>query len=159
MQLSPVGERLVKLSEKLVLQVYLDVRGVLTAGWGHTGWYAPGVPLAPHLPVTGVMAEGWFHEDTAGAVAAVNKYVRHEITQNQFDALVDFTFNLGPGALAHSTLLKVLNAGDVAPAAQEFLRWDYAGGEQIVGLENRRRLERALFLTAPGTPPPAELVG
>ncbi|MDE2097509.1 MAG: lysozyme [Patescibacteria group bacterium] len=158
MQLSPIGEKLIKLSEALVLKVYPDIHGVLTAGWGHTGWYAPGVPLALNQVVTEELAEQWFFQDTADAVQAVNKHVTVPITQNQFDALADFTFNLGAAALAHSTLLKFLNAGHPDDAANELLRWDYAGGHQVAGLEDRRRLERELFLTAPGARPPVELL-
>jgi lysozyme len=68
------------------------------------------------------------------------------LTQNQFDALVSFVFNLGVGNFRTSTLLKKLNAGDNDGAAQEFGRWIHAGGKALPGLVRRREAERALFL-------------
>ena len=77
-------------------------------------------------------------------------------TQSQYDAMISFTFNLGPGNLRSSTLLKKLNAGDRAGAADEFLKWTKAGGKTLPGLVKRREAERALFLTPMVDPrPPA----
>ena len=73
--------------------------------------------------------------------------VSGKITQNQFDALVSFAFNLGTGNLRNSTLLKKLNKDDFENAANEFLKWDMASGHQMAGLTRRRKAERALFLT------------
>lgn len=67
--------------------------------------------------------------------------------QGQFDALVSFTYNLGARSLSTSTLLRKLNAGDYAGAADEFLRWNKAGGKVLTGLTRRREAERALFLS------------
>ena len=69
------------------------------------------------------------------------------VTQNQFDALVSFTYNLGAGNLRSSTLLKKLNAGDYAGAADEFPKWNKAGGKELAGLTRRRNAERDLFLS------------
>lgn len=97
-------------------------------------------------------------QDIAKFSAAVNRLVTlddagspdtdglPDFTQDEFDALVDFAFNLGIGALAGSTLLKKLNAGDIEGAADEFLKWDHAGGKVLAGLTKRRQGERALFL-------------
>jgi GH24 family phage-related lysozyme (muramidase) len=76
----------------------------------------------------------------------VNRLVTVEINQNQFDALVDFTFNLGSGALAGSTLLKKLNAGDYEGAANEFKRWNHVNGKPSKGLTRRRAAEEKMFL-------------
>jgi lysozyme len=85
-------------------------------------------------------------KDVARFEDGVNKLVTYTINQNQFDALVDFSFNLGLGNLGSSTLLKKLNAGDIKGAAEEFLRWDKAGGKVLAGLTKRRKAERDLFL-------------
>jgi lysozyme len=71
--------------------------------------------------------------------------VRVPLTQGQFDALVDFCFNLGEGRLAGSTLLRELNAGLYAAAGQQLLAWDHAGGKVIPGLKARREAELALW--------------
>lgn len=69
------------------------------------------------------------------------------VTQCQFDALVSFCYNLGAKALSTSTLMRKLNAGDTFGAADEFLRWNKAGGKVLAGLTRRREAERALFLS------------
>ena len=74
------------------------------------------------------------------------------IHQNQFDALVSFTYNCGKGALKTSTLLKKLNQGDIQGAAQEFLRWNKASGQVLAGLTRRRTAEMELFLASPENP-------
>ena len=70
-----------------------------------------------------------------------------KLTQGQFDALVSFTYNLGARSLSTSTLLKKLNAGDYRGAADEFPRWNKAGGQVLAGLTRRREAERSLFLS------------
>ncbi|MEG5623927.1 lysozyme, partial [Enterobacter hormaechei] len=77
----------------------------------------------------------------------VSRLVKVGLTQGQFDALVSFTYNLGARSLSTSTLLRKLNAGDYAGAADEFLRWNKAGGKVLNGLTRRREAERALFLS------------
>ena len=79
------------------------------------------------------------------------KLVDVALTQGEFDALVSFAYNEGDSALAHSTLLRYLNQGMVTRAADEFLRWDYVGHQEVAGLERRRRGEQAMFL-APAVP-------
>ena len=147
MQLSAAGESLIKRFEGYRDTAYLDQGAVPTIGWGHTGWYSPGVPVALGQTCTLDQAEAWFTADTASACAEVNVGVSVPITQPQFDALVDFTYNLGAAAFAHSTLRRDLNEGDMLGAANEFLRWDYCAGQPDPGLENRRKAERTLFLT------------
>lgn len=88
--------------------------------------------------------------DVAVAEADVNRMVKVALTQNQFDALVCFVFNIGGGNFYKSTLLKLLNAGDYKGAANQFGKWNKARvkGElvEIAGLTARRERERALFL-------------
>lgn len=146
MKLSARGEALIKGYEQLRLESYPDSKGVWTIGWGHTGWFAPGVPIGPDQACTPEQAEQWFVEDSMWAVNAVNRCIDVPLNQNQFDALVDFTYNEGATALAHSTLVRDINEREVESAANEFLKWDYCGPNQLEGLENRRKAERALFL-------------
>ena len=68
-------------------------------------------------------------------------------SQAQFDALVSFSFNVGLGNLQSSTLRMKFNRGDIAGAADEFLKWNKAGGRVLKGLQNRRLEERELFLS------------
>jgi lysozyme len=126
--------------EGLRLTAYQDSVGVWTIGYGHTG-----SDVRPGLTITQEQAGALLQQDVAGAVAAVNRLVTVTLTQNQFDALVDFTFNEGQGNLASSTLLRELNAGNTAGAAAQFLVWVYAGGVQLPGLVKRRQAEAALF--------------
>jgi lysozyme len=112
-----------------------------TIGVGHTG---PEVRYG--LIWTQAQADAQLLADVAGAVAAVNRLVTTPLTQGEFDALVDFVFNLGVGAFAGSTMLRLLNAGNHAAAAREFEKWDMAGGKHMAGLLRRRLAEKAEFL-------------
>ena len=112
-----------------------------TIGYGHTG---PEVHSG--MTITQEQAENYLMQDVAKAAADVNSKVTVEITQNEFDALVDFAFNCGCGNLNNSTLLKKLNAGDYEGAAHEFEKWDMAAGHHMAGLLRRRQAEELLFL-------------
>ena len=140
----PAGMALTRSFEGLNLAAYMDQRGVWTIGYGHTG---PGVHAG--LTITASEAEAFLSSDIAGAVAGVNRLVTGPVSQNQFDALVDFTFNLGCASMARSTLLRYVNAGDVAAAAKEFLLWDHVHGRVVPGLLRRRQAEMELFVTEP----------
>jgi lysozyme len=146
MKLSATGEAMIKGFEGYRSAAYLDSGGTPTIGWGHTGWYSPGVPVALGQTCKLEQAEEWFQSDTSWAVAAVNKLIRRPMTNGQFDALTDFTYNCGIAALAHSTVRRDFNAGDTLGAANALLEWDYAGEQVSAGLEARRKAERALFL-------------
>lgn len=136
------GIDLVKASEGLRLKAYRDPVGILTIGYGHTGSdVREGQTLSEQEAVQLLM------DDVRFAEVAVKAYVNVPISQNQYDALVDFTFNVGVGALQSSTLLKKLNAGDYIGAGQEFHRWNKAGGKVLPGLTKRRASEAALFGT------------
>lgn len=147
MELGAAGETLIKSFESLRLVVYPDEDGIPTGGWGHTGWYSPGVPMRIGDTCTQDQAQAWFQSDVAWAVTGVIRCLDVAPNPNQFDALVSFTFNDGVSALAHSTLLSYVNQEMYDRAALEFLKWDYTGGKQSAGLERRRRAEEALFLT------------
>lgn len=137
---SEAGLALTKSFEGLALAAYADQRGVWTIGYGHTG---PGVHEG--LQIIAEEAEVFLESDLTGAVAGVNRLVIRQVVQNQFDALVDFAFNLGCASLARSTLLRCVNEGDFAAAAQEFLLWDHVGGRVVPGLVRRRRAEMEMF--------------
>lgn len=134
------GLALTKKFEGLRLEAYQDSVGVWTIGYGHTG---PDVRAG--LTITEEEAATLLAADVAWAVACVNKAVTSAIQQNQFDAMVDFTFNLGCASLLQSTLLRLVNAGDFDGAALQFLRWDKAGGRVVKGLTLRRQAEMDLF--------------
>jgi len=139
------GLELTKTSEGLRLIAYQDSVGVWTIGYGHTG------PDVQHgLTITEDQAIELLKNDIATAAAAVNKLVTVQLKQHQFDALVDFVFNLGSARLKSSRLLRKLNAGDVAGAAEQFLVWVRAGDQVLPGLVTRRKAERAMFLALEG---------
>lgn len=110
-----------------------------TLGWGHTLGVEEGATCSQD------QADQWLMDDVADAENAVNRLVKIGLTQEEFDALVDFTFNVGVNAFQHSTLLAKLNDNDVQGAADEFEKWDMAGGQVVAGLLRRRNAERALF--------------
>lgn len=137
---SDVGIKFTESFEGCRLKAYLDQGGIPTIGYGHID----GVGMGDRC--TQEQAEAWLREDIADAVGAVNRLAKVPLTQNQFDALVDFTFNLGAGNLEKSTLLRLLNKRDYANAAEEFVRWNRAGGFVRAGLTRRRLAEKELFL-------------
>jgi lysozyme len=137
---SDAGWALTKSFEGLALAAYADQGGVWTIGYGHTG---RGVYAG--LTITEEQAEVFLHGDVAGTVAGVNRMVTAAIRQSQFDALLDFALNLGCATLLRSTLLRLVNAGDFAGAAEQFLLWDHVGGVVVPGLLRRRRAEVELF--------------
>ena len=81
------------------------------------------------------------------AMECVKTYVKVELSQNQFDALSDFVYNVGSGNFRNSTLLQKLNAKDYAGAAEEFEKWNMSGGKVLPGLTARRNKEKELFLS------------
>jgi lysozyme len=137
------GIELIKRFEGLRLRRYLDAVGKPTIGYGHL--------ILPHekfdAPLTAAGAESLLKKDLRSHELALRKLVRIAITQQQFDALMGFVFNLGPGRLASSTLLRRLNAGQFEHAANQFLVWNKAGGKPLAGLTRRREAERKLFLS------------
>jgi lysozyme len=137
-------EALTKASEGCPPKIYLDPVGVPTGGYGHT----KGLTAAMvGQPVSAAQADAWLRDDLQSAVASVNKLVKVPLTQHQFDALVDFTFNVGSGNFASSTLLKLINAGDMDVADDQFSRWVFAKGQKLPGLVKRRELETTWFST------------
>lgn len=123
-------------------RVYLDPVGIPTVCDGHT-------ETVTKADVGKVFSDAvcrrLLKKDTRNAEAAVQRLTKVPITQNQYDALVDFVFNVGEGNYASSTLLRKLNAGDCHGAAAQFPRWNQARGRVLPGLVTRRADERQLF--------------
>ncbi|RQZ12821.1 lysozyme [Burkholderia sp. Bp9031] len=137
------GIALIKQFEGLRLSRYLDAVGKPTIGYGHL--ILPNERFTRAL--TPAEAEALLRRDLRGAELNLRKLLHVPVTQQQFDALMSFVFNLGAGRLRSSTLLRYLNAGASARAADQFLVWNKAGGKPLAGLTKRRRAERALFLS------------
>jgi lysozyme len=141
MQLSATGLELIKRSEGFRSRLYVDAAGVKTIGFGHRVAPRESFPAG----VDEARAEALLAGDVRQAEKAVGRLVRVALTQGQFDALVDFCFNLGEGRLAGSTLLRELNAGRHEAAGEQLLYWVYAGGVANAGLKARRQAEFELW--------------
>jgi lysozyme len=113
--------------------------GVWTLGWGCTEGIKPGMIWTRQQADVALMKELEKFE------AAVERLVTVEINQNERDALISFAYNCGEGALARSSILKCLNAGDREGAARGFPLWNRGGGRVLPGLVRRRAAEAALF--------------
>lgn len=146
MQTSEKGIALIKEFEGCKLTAYQDSVGVWTIGYG---WTLPvnGKQIRAGMTIKQETAERLLKTGLVSYESDVSRLVKVSLTQGQFDALVSFTYNLGARSLSTSTLLRKLNAGDYAGAADEFLRWNKAGGKVLNGLTRRREAERALFLS------------
>lgn len=140
MRIDHRGMEFIKQWEGVRLTAYRCTAGVPTIGVGHTR----GVQMGDRISM--FQAERYLAEDVRQFEDAVNRLVRVRLTQNQFNALVSFTFNLGETNLANSTLLKRLNAGNYVGAAAQFGLWVRSGGRITQGLINRRAAEKAMFL-------------
>jgi lysozyme len=133
---------LIKKHEGLRLEAYLPTpNDVWTIGYGHTHTTKQG------QKITEAQAETLLRKDITWAEEAVNESVVVPLSQNQFDALVSFVFNVGAGAFGSSTLLRLLNSKDYEGAANQFLRWNKQKGVALKGLTKRREEERKLFLS------------
>jgi lysozyme len=144
MQLSAAGLELVKRSEGFRNRIYMDVAGIPSIGYGHRVLadesFANGIDEAEGAELLG--------RDLHIAEQAVQRLVRVALAQGQFDALVDFCFNLGQGRLAASTLLQDLNMGRYDAAAEQLLRWEHVGAQENAGLKARREAEFHLWHSA-----------
>lgn len=142
MKISQKGINLIKMFEGLSLKAYKDSVGIVTIGYGSTG---------PHVSmgqtITEAQAKSLLKSDLSRFEKGVSELVTVPLNQNQFDALVSFSFNLGVGNLKSSTLLRKLNSLDYSGASKEFERWNKAGGKVFAGLTRRRIAERDLFLS------------
>jgi lysozyme len=153
LNLSPEGERFIQGWEKYEPKPYKDIVGIWTWGFGHAR--RGNEPMPDYISVAD--AQKLFDSDAAPFVKLANRALMVELTQRQFDAFVSIMYNVGPGVPGvkdgiivlksgkPSTLLTLINAGKFEQAAQEWLKWDRAGGKEVQGLLNRRKAEAAMF--------------
>jgi len=133
------GVELIRHFEGCRFDAYLCPAGVWTIGYGHTADVKEGDSIDQEA------AEAFLIEDLEKFEQAVTRLVEVPLTQQQFDALVSWTFNLGAGNLAESTLLRKLNNYQYAEVPEQMMRWVKAGGQVLDGLVRRRAAEAALF--------------
>lgn len=154
MQMSQNGRKLLEQWEGVRLNAYKDSAGLLTIGVGHLLTKSElssgkidinGDSVKYANGLTSEQADGLLAQDLKPAETTVNNNVKVELNQNQFDALVSFTFNVGGGAFKGSTLLKKLNNGQYGEVPGQLVRWNKAGGKVVPGLENRRKNEVNLW--------------
>lgn len=145
MKIDQAGINLIKGFEGFETRAYQDSVGIWTIGHG-TIKYPNGKAVAKGDTCTAAQAVEYMVNDLKGFEAKVNEVVKVPLTQNQYNALVSLTYNIGQTAFANSTLARKLNAKDYAGAADQFLVWNKAGGRVIQGLVNRRTAERNVFL-------------
>lgn len=148
MKISANGKALIRESEGLRLKAYADPA---TGGkpWGIGYGHVRGV--MPGQTCTKLDAERWLEEDIAVAEAAIRRLVKVPLRQHEYDALIDFVFNLGETRFSSSTLLQRLNGGDKSGAGDEFQRWVYADHKILRGLVTRSRRRTALWFSEPAT--------
>ena len=145
---------LIKQFEGFRSKAYLCPAGILTIGYGHTG-----VDVLPGMRISEAQADELLRRDVARFALMVAKALTAKVSQGQFDALVSFCFNTGPGKAGvkdglislkngnPSSLLRKTNAGDKLGAAAEFDKWTKANGQELRGLVARRDAEQRLYLS------------
>jgi lysozyme len=141
MNISENGIKLIKQFEGCRLKAYKCPAGVLTIGYGHTG-----SDVKEYTIISQQQAEHYLKNDIIIHSNNVSRLVKRPLTQNQFDALVSFEYNVGYGNFASSTMLKLLNKGNYKAASEQFDRWVYANKKKLQGLVKRRKAEKELFL-------------
>jgi lysozyme len=141
LRVSAEGTRLVASFEGLYRCPYLDPVGIPTQGYGHTAGVRIGNGCWSAAKALSVL-----HRDLGGFAVQVARLVHVRISNATYNALVSFSFNVGAGALASSTLLQLLNHHHYRAACDQLLRWDRAGGRVLLGLHRRRVAERRLCL-------------
>ena len=149
MNISNKGIELIKQFEGCRLKAYQDSVGVWTIGYGHIESVKEGMEISQH------QADIMLGSDLVKYANYINEYVTVSLNPNQFDALTSWVYNLGPGNLKSSTMLKVLNEGSYDDVPFQIKRWNKAGGKVLKGLVRRREAEAELFATGDdwiGTP-------
>jgi len=143
MKTSQKGIDLIKAHEGCRLEAYVCPAGKNTIGYGHTG-----KDVFPGMNITQGRAEDLLAKDLERFEVLINQFVTSPINQDQFDALVSFTYNIGGTAFINSTLLKVINkAPDDWAVGTELMRWIRGGGKVLDGLVNRRKAECDLYFS------------
>ena len=147
MNLNDKGKDLIKLFEGCKLISYQCSAGHWTVGYGNT-FYDDGVKVKPGDKITQERANELFEIIAKDFADKVKPLIKSAVTPNQFAALTSFAYNAGIGNLKSSTLLRKVNANpnDVT-IAQEFAKWNKAGGKVLAGLTRRREAETKLYFT------------
>lgn len=143
--ISDNGYAVIRQFEGFEAKAYKDTGGVWTIGFG-TIKYPNGVRVREGDTCTREQAETWLRSDSKWVDACLDKYVKVKVSQNQFDAMASFVYNIGESQFTKSTFLTLLNQGNFVGAAGQFDRWIFDNGKRIQGLVNRRAAEKALFL-------------
>lgn len=151
--INAAGLELIKRYEGFRAYPYQDANGLWTQGYGHTGATSADSP-----PLTPDQAEQLLKADVEWAEKAVLSMVSVRLTDNQFSALVSLVYNIGSGTFQWSPLRALVNKPDFPAAADEFLRYNHAGGKVLAGLTARRADERALFLQPDATQGQGEVI-
>lgn len=149
MRIQKVGAKgllLIKKFEGFMAKPYICAGGAKTIGYGAT-YYPNGLRVTmDDKPITEAQASTMLMNMLGSYEKAVDSYTRDDISQNQFDALVSFAYNVGVNALKNSTLLKKVNKNPDDPTIKaEFLKWNKANGRALKGLTNRRTAEADLY--------------
>jgi lysozyme len=139
--MTETAETIIKSFEGLRLKAYSDVVGVVTIGYGETGKH-----ITPGMRISIEQAEKYLRGRIERLQNEIDTLVKVPLNDNQLSALISLCYNIGINAFASSTLLVKLNKSQYVEAADQFLRWDHAGGKIIAGLTKRRKAERKLFL-------------
>nr|WP_312324048.1 lysozyme [Acinetobacter oleivorans] len=144
--ISPKGYTLIKKLEGFRANAYLDTGNVWTIGFG-TIKYPDGRAVKQGDTCTEDQATQWLINDCKWVDACLDRYVTVGITQNQFDALASFVYNVGETQFTKSTMLRLINANQGRAAAEQFDRWVFDAGRKVEGLANRRSAEKQLFVS------------
>lgn len=143
--ISEKGYKIIREFEGFRSTAYRDTGGVWTIGFG-TIRYPNGVKVKQGDTCTRGQAELWLKNDCLWVDACLDKYVKVKVSQNQFDALASFVYNVGETQFIKSTMLSLINQNNLTAAANQFDRWIFDNGKRIQGLVNRRAKEKTLFL-------------
>jgi lysozyme len=148
MKLNNLGIDLMHFFEGCKLEAYQCSAKVWTIGWGNT-FYENGTPVRQGDKITQDRANSLFVFVANKFADEIKKLIKTNLSENQFSALVCFAYNVGTGNLAKSTLLKKVNVNPNDPSiSNEFLRWNKAGGKELLGLTRRRTAESKLYFTS-----------
>ena len=145
LDISDNGYAIIRDAEGFRSTAYLDTGGVWTIGFG-TIKYPNGTSVKKGDTCTRNEAEQWLKNDCVWVDACLDKSVKVNLNQNQFDALASFVYNIGETAFVKSTMLTLINQNSLTSAASQFDRWVFDNGKRIQGLVNRRAKEKSLFL-------------
>lgn len=132
---------LIKQFEGCRLSAYQDIRGIWTIGFGETAGVTEG------MTITQEQADEYLARDLQSFAAAIDRLITTKLNDNQFSALLDFTYNLGSGTLQRSTLRMKINRGELSGIPRQLEKYCYAGTVKSWGLLRRREAEAELWNT------------